>query len=149
MIVSIVEVCLTRVSRHRETDDYCFEVSGNPGQTRRTSFFHMASKALSTRIRIFFNPQLFPSGYENIRVHTLCDHSVFKSNSPVHTYSDSLRIDQIVPPGTGTSRSNPESSRMALLSCSSKLFLLAVLCGRQRKELADVKPPSGITYFSI
>ena len=41
-------------------------------------------KAPSTRIRIFFNPQLFLSGYENIRVHTLCDHSVFKSNSPVH-----------------------------------------------------------------
>ena len=49
-------------------------------------------KAPSTRIRIFFNPQLFLSGYENIRVHTLCDHSVFMSNSPVHTYSDSLRI---------------------------------------------------------
>ena len=43
-------------------------------------------------IRIFLNPQLFLSGYENIRVHTLCDHSVFMSNSPVHTYSDSLRI---------------------------------------------------------
>ena len=40
----------------------------------------------------FLNPQLFLSGYENIRVHTLCDHSVFISNSPVHTYSDSLRI---------------------------------------------------------
>ena len=49
-------------------------------------------KAPSTRIRIFLNPQLFLSGYENIRVHTLCDHSVFTSNSPVHTYSDSLRI---------------------------------------------------------
>ena len=50
------------------------------------------SKAPSTRIRIFLNPQLFLSGYENIRVHTLCDYSVFISNSPVHTYSDSLRI---------------------------------------------------------
>ena len=48
--------------------------------------------APSTRIRIFLNPQLFLSGYENIRVHTLCDHSVFMSNSPVHTYSNSLRI---------------------------------------------------------
>ena len=45
--------------------------------------------------------------------------------------------------------SNPESSRTVLLSCSSKLVLPVVLCGRQRKELADVKPPSGITYFSI
>ena len=62
---------------------------------------------------------------------------------------DSLRIDQIVPPGTGSSRSNPESPRTALLSCSSKLFLPAVLCVGQRKELADVKPTSGITYFSI
>ena len=42
----------------------------------------------STRIRIFFNLQLFLSGYENIRIHTLCDHSVFMSNSPVQTYSD-------------------------------------------------------------
>ena len=54
--------------------------------------FRGKSKAPSTRIRIFLNPQLFLSGYENIRVHTLCDHSVFISNSPVHTYSDSLRI---------------------------------------------------------
>ena len=52
--------------------------------------------------------------------------------------ADSLRINKIVPPGTGSSRSNPESSRTALLSCSSKLFLLAVLCGRQRKELPHV-----------
>ena len=36
--------------------------------------------------------ELFLSGYENIRVHTLCDQSVFISNSPVHTYSYSLRI---------------------------------------------------------
>ena len=50
------------------------------------------AKASSTRIRIFLNPQLFLSGHENIRVHMLCDHSVFVSNSPVHTYSDSLRI---------------------------------------------------------
>ena len=50
------------------------------------------TEAPSTRIRIFLNPQLFLSGYENIRVHTLCDHSVFISNSPVHTYPDSLRI---------------------------------------------------------
>ena len=50
------------------------------------------TQAPSTRIRIFFNPQLFLSGYENIRVHKVCDHSVFTSNSPVHTYSDSLRI---------------------------------------------------------
>ena len=50
------------------------------------------SAAPSTRIRIFFNPQLFLSGYENIRVHTLSDRSVFISNSPVHTYSDSPRI---------------------------------------------------------
>ena len=35
---------------------------------------------------------LFLSGYENIRVHKVFDHSVFTSNSPVHTYSDSLRI---------------------------------------------------------
>ena len=49
-------------------------------------------KAPSTRIRIFLNPQLFLSGYENIRVHTLCDRSAFISNSPVHTYSESLRI---------------------------------------------------------
>ena len=62
---------------------------------------------------------------------------------------DSLRIDQIVPPGTSSSKSNPVSSKTALLSCSFKLFLLAVLCGRQRKELADVKPPSGITDYSI
>ena len=53
---------------------------------------HKTNKAPSTRIRIFLNPQLFLSGYENIRVHTLCDHSVFISNSPVHTHSDSLRI---------------------------------------------------------
>ena len=52
----------------------------------------VSAKAPSTRIRIFLNPQLFLSGYENIRVHTLCDHSVFISNSPVHTYPDSLRI---------------------------------------------------------
>ena len=38
---------------------------------------------------------------------------------------DSLRIDKIVPPGTGSSRSNPESSRTALLSYSFKLFLPA------------------------
>ena len=44
-------------------------------------------QAPSTRILIFLNPQLFLSGYENIRVHTLCEHSVFKSNSPVHKYS--------------------------------------------------------------
>ena len=50
------------------------------------------TQAPSTRIRIFLDPQLFLSGYENIRVHTLRDHSVFKSNSLVHTYSDSLRI---------------------------------------------------------
>ena len=87
-------------------------------------------KAPSTRIRIFLNPQLFLSGYENIRVHTLCDHSVFISNSPVHTYSDSLRINKIVPPDTGSSSSNPESSSTALLSYSFKLFLPAVLSGR-------------------
>ena len=56
------------------------------------SHFCYCSQAPSTRIRIFLNPQLFLSGYENIRVHTLCDHSVFISNSPVHTYPDSLRI---------------------------------------------------------
>ena len=39
-----------------------------------------------------FESATFLSGYENIRVHTLCDHSVFISNSPVHTYSDSLWI---------------------------------------------------------
>ena len=64
----------------------------------------------------------------------LCDHDL---------------IDKIVPPGTGSSRSNPESSKTVLLSCSFKLLLPAVLSGRQRKELADVKPPSGITYFNI
>ena len=58
---------------------------------RNVSYMYV-SKAPSTRIRIFLNPQLFLSGYENIRVHTLRDHSVFMSNSPVHTYSDSLRI---------------------------------------------------------
>ena len=57
-----------------------------------TPFMEEQIKAPSTRIRIFLNPQRFLSGYENIRVHTLCDHSVFISNSPVHTYSDSLRI---------------------------------------------------------
>ena len=57
----------------------------------RFVFYHNI-KAPFTRIRIFLNPQLFLSGYENIRVHTLCDHSVFISNSPVHTYPDSLRI---------------------------------------------------------
>ena len=88
------------------------------------------TKAPSTRIRIFLNPQFFVSGYENIRVHTLCDHSVFISNSPVHTYPDSLRIDKIVPPGTGSSRSNPVSSSTALLSYAFKLFLPAVLSGR-------------------
>ena len=87
-------------------------------------------QAPSTRIRIFLNLQLFLSGYENIRVHRLCEHSVFISNSPLHTYSDSLRIDKIVPPGTGSFRSNPESSRTALLSYTFKLFLSAVLSGR-------------------
>ena len=59
----------------------------------KSLFYKSASNsAPSTRIRIFLDPQLFLSGYENIRVNTLCDHSVFKSNSPVHTYSDSLRI---------------------------------------------------------
>ena len=53
---------------------------------------YLHTKVPSTRIRIFLNPQLFLSGYENIRVHTLCDHSVFISNSPVHTYSNSLWI---------------------------------------------------------
>ena len=57
-----------------------------------------------------------------------CDYSVFISNSPVHTYS--VRMDKIVPPGTGSSRSKPESSRTALLSYSFKLFLPAVLSGR-------------------
>ena len=47
---------------------------------------------LNTKRKSHFNPQLFLSGYENIRVHTFCEHSVFKSNLPVHTYSDSLRI---------------------------------------------------------
>ena len=88
------------------------------------------SEAASTRIRIFFNLELFLSGYENICFHTLCDHSIFILNSPVHTYSDSLRIEKIVPPGTGSSRSNPESSRTALISYSFKLFLPAVLSGR-------------------
>ena len=54
------------------------------------SKFKMSFKATSTRIQTFLNPQLFPSGLENISGHTLRDHSVFKSNSPVHTYSDSL-----------------------------------------------------------
>ena len=44
--------------------------------------------------------------------------------------ADSLRIDKIVPLGTGSSRSNPESSRTALLSYTFKLFLPAVLSGR-------------------
>ena len=35
----------------------------------------------------------------------------------------SPRINKIVPPGTGSSRSGPESSRTALLSYSFKLFL--------------------------
>ena len=43
---------------------------------------------------------------------------------------DSLGIDKIVPLGTGSSRSNPQSSRTALLSYSFKLFLPAVLTGR-------------------
>ena len=43
---------------------------------------------------------------------------------------DSLRIDKIFPLGTGSSRSNPQSSRTALLSYSFKLFLPAVLSGR-------------------
>ena len=43
---------------------------------------------------------------------------------------DSLRIVKIVPPGTGSSRSNPVSSRTALLSYTFKLFLPAVLSGR-------------------
>ena len=92
-------------------------------------------EAPSARIRIFLNPQLVLSGYENIRVHTLCDHSVFISNSPVHTYSDSLRIHwgltklshhALVRP----SLINPESSRTAMLSYSFKLFLPAVLSCR-------------------
>ena len=60
--------------------------------SRFAYYQNYATKAPSSRIRIFLNPQLFLSGYENIRVHTLCDHSVFISNSPVHTYPDSLRI---------------------------------------------------------
>ena len=56
-------------------------------------FRTIVAKTPSTRIRIFLNPQLFLSGYENICVHTLCDHSVFRSNSPVHMYPDNaLRI---------------------------------------------------------
>ena len=56
-------------------------------------FRTIVAKTQSTRIRIFLNPHFFLSGYENIRVHTLSDHSVFRSNSPVHTYSNnSLRI---------------------------------------------------------
>ena len=59
----------------------------------KSLFYKSASNSgPSTRIQIYLEPQLFLSGYENIRVHTLRDHSVFKSNSPVHTYSDSLRI---------------------------------------------------------
>ena len=110
-------------------------------------FFVEIKEALELKIMIFENSSpkgilrqimnnlpkytyLFLSRYENIRVHTLCDLSVFISNSPVHTYPDSLRIDKIVPPGTGSSRSNPVSSRTALLSYSFKLFLPAVLSGR-------------------
>ena len=52
------------------------------------------------------------------------------SNSPVHKYSDSLRIDKIVPPRIGSSRFNPESLRTAMLSYSFKLFLPAVLSGK-------------------
>ena len=36
----------------------------------------------STRIPIFFNPQLFPTGFTNFP----STRSVFKSNSPVHTH---------------------------------------------------------------
>ena len=43
---------------------------------------------------------------------------------------DSLNIDKIVPPGPGSSSSNSESSRTALLSYSFKLFQPAVLSGR-------------------
>ena len=107
----------------------CFVMSAKQ-DSQESYVAHRLVQAPSTRIRIFLNPQLFLSGYENIRVHTLCDHSVFISNSPVHTYSDSLRIDKIVPPCTGSSRSNPESSRTALLSYWFKLFLPAVLSGR-------------------
>ena len=39
----------------------------------------------------FLIRNFFCSGHENIRVHMLCDHSVFISNSPIHTYLDSLR----------------------------------------------------------
>ena len=86
------------------------------GRKTTNQRFRAQIKAPSTRIRMFFNPPLFLSGCENIHVHMLCDHSVFMSNSPVHTYSDSLRIDKIVTAGTGSSRSNTESSRTALLS---------------------------------
>ena len=62
----------------------------------KSLFYKSASNSGSVHAYpdIFGSPtfQLFLSGYENIRVHTLCDHSVFKSNSLVHTYSDSLRI---------------------------------------------------------
>ena len=43
---------------------------------------------------------------------------------------DSLRIDKIVPPRTGSSRFNPESLRTLMLSYSFKLFLPAVLSGK-------------------
>ena len=39
-----------------------------------------------------FESATFSFRIVNIRVHTLCDHSVLLSNSPVHAYSDSLRI---------------------------------------------------------
>ena len=72
----------------------CFELMKTPRPCKRCPrlLWRGSTKAPFTCIRIFLNPKLFLSGYENIRVHTLCDHSVFISNLPVHTYSDSLRI---------------------------------------------------------
>ena len=46
----------------------------------------------STRIPVFLNPQLFPSGFKNFPVR-----SVFKSNSPVYTHLEKLGL-RVVPP---------------------------------------------------
>ena len=83
-------------------------------------------------------PDIFESATFSFRIrkyprpHVMWSQPIHVEFARPHVFGftpDSLRIDKIVTAGTGSSRSNAELSRTALLSYSFKLFLLDT-CGR-------------------
>ena len=102
-------------------------------------FFVWKVRALFALGPVHTYPDIFESATFSFRIRKYpCPHAMWSQRIHIefarpHVFGftpDSLRINKTVPPDTGSSRSNSESSRKTLLSYLFKLFLPAVLSVR-------------------